>query len=241
MPHSKYGSITGDPSDSWDWQTGPSALEMIDVAKGVTTWDALYFFVNKDLANEAFELELSGYNDESLLEYNMWPEERREFEVSAFRLRHLLIRLEGALWRKFRTGELIARGYSNFAALDAPRQDIAPERWNDLELDVRRSCARGPGIEITQILVFDPDRETAQAHQSSGTARYSRQALRDWYKKRVDAKVSSGERSSREEDYQEVNTAFAGHVPRRAVEEVRRELAPGHWKRGGRPRRKPRT
>lgn len=208
--------------------------EKMDPSQGLPIWEALFHFVDPRLAVHLYDLDLSGYGDESNIDPLWWPEERAEFDKNAF--------LHGQSWRtlehdlrwKLIDGELTAYGFSNQAPLDSPRRPIAPERWRDLDPDLKRSTASGPGIEVTQILVFRTNAEpVSPAQQIKG---YSEAELRRWYVNRIDEHNKLGEPPSRTEDYQAAKTAFGAGVGRRAVESLRRELAPDAWTRRGRRR-----
>lgn len=235
MPHPKSGSFTNNTDNSSDWELGRDNLEKADLQAGVSSWEALYHYVDTRKAEELFELVLSGYGDKSLIDSNWSPEEREAFQTSAFRLRRLLMDMGSLLWKKLRRGELVAFGHSNLAPLDAPRHEIRPERWEDLELDLEASSASGPGIEITQILIFPSQLVPPEVEDGAARA-FSAAALRRWYRERVKTCRKSGRRPSREEDHRDANEDFEANVPKRAVEDLRRELAPRHWTQGGRPR-----
>lgn len=235
-PHPKFGNVTNNEHGEYDWKFGGYKLESADPREGVTSWEALYHFIDKIKASELYELVLGGYDDESLIDPNWWPEERQEFERNAFRIRRLLMDMDGQVWRQLRLGELLAYGFSNLAPLDAGRRLILAERWQDLVLNLRESAASGPGIEITQILIF-PGKKTEADNAKSSRRVFSDAALRRWYLDRIDTCAADQRRPSREDDYREANAEFKGNVPKRTVEAVRRELAPAHWTRKGRPRR----
>lgn len=205
--------------------------EKLNPAAGVPAWEALFHFVDQRRAADLFELDLCGYGDLSNVDPAWWPDERREFEIHNGRHYLGLLDLRAELWGKLLRGELIAYGFSNQAPLDAPRRPIAAERWHDLVIDVRNSTASGPGIEITQIRIHRPG--AAVSLEASGK-RYSPVALRQWYIDRIRTCDQAGRMPSREDDYQEANARFDGTVPKRAVESLRRELAPEKWTRKGR-------
>ncbi|QDY99051.1 hypothetical protein FQ775_00950 [Nitratireductor mangrovi] len=222
-----------DESEDEFFERDPRPIwERMDPADGVPPWEALFHFVRPRLAEMAYELDLAGYGDEANID-PMWDAaETLEFQRNHARFRLRLLDLRAELLGKLLRGEVIARGYSSQAPLDAPRQAIRADRWRDLEIDIRRATASGPGVEVTQILIFP-------AHVEAGDEKdrakgFSSSALRKWYNNRVEQCASSGRQPSREEDHQEANEAFHGAIPKRAVEALRRELAPEAWKRKGR-------
>lgn len=228
----------GDEVDEPDIDFGfdhdqPPVWEKLDPKKGLPVWEALFHFVDRRMAAELFELDLSGYGDLDNLDPSWWPDERREFEQK-YGLHCLrLLDLQAQIWGKLLRGELVAYGFSNQAPLDAPRRSIAAERWLDLELGAKSSTASGPGIEVTQLLIYEPGRQGSPEARSS-SKRYSTAELREWYADRILGCHREGRRPSREDDYREANARFEGVIPKRAVESLRRELAPDSWRRKGR-------
>jgi hypothetical protein len=208
--------------------------ERVKPAEGMPTWEALFHFVDPRRAVALYHLELGGYDDEEGIDHD-WPaEDISDFRQKNFRHKWLLRELGHELYRKLRWGEVSASGFTNHSALDAPRRPIAPERWVDLDLNVRESAASGPGIEVTQILIF-PRRRSATEPLSS--PRHSPAAVRKWYQRHVKDYQAAGRIPSRDDDYADANREFGGGVGRRAVQSLRRELAPDSWTRPGRRKR----
>lgn len=210
----------------------------LEPAEGVPAWEALYHFIDADRSERFYRLDLMGYGDEGN-RHPDWPDE----ELADFNSKHFHWKMEKAefehlLYWRLRKGKLIARGFSSTSALDAPRQEIAGERWADLELDIRKSKASGPGIDMTQILVFDPSRLKKRSTKSM--VRVSAARLRAWYNKRITEFSCLGKTPSREDDDKAARKMFGKSVSRSPVRTLRRELAPQSWTQKGR-RKKPTT
>lgn len=233
MPNTRRPWLDDDDDEFFPDPDSRPAWEKRDPASGLSTWDALYHFIDSRMATELYELDLSGYGDEANIDPGWWPDERRDFDLNNFRYRDRLRELQARLWGKLLRGELIAYGYSNQAPLDAPRRAIIAERWEDLVLAARESTASGNGIEVTQIRVFLPGSSGMDGAPRARKS-YARTELRKWYLDRIGDCAKSGRLPSRDDDYREANARFGGSVPKRAVQELRRELAPESWKRKGR-------
>jgi hypothetical protein len=224
-----------DDEDAFDEADPRPVWERLDPREGVPAWEALFHFVDREQAEDLFELDLEGYGDELNADPD-WPSDQRlEFDRQHHRWRMHRLRLGSELWGKLLRGELVALGFSNQSPLDAPRRPVIAERWRDLELDVKASRAAGAGVVVTQIIVFAADKQSVSMPESP-IRRYSPTALRDWYVKRVESCLRSGRQPSREDDYSEANTELSGSIPKRAVEALRRELAPEEWTRKRRRR-----
>ena len=63
---------------------------------------------------------------------------------------------------------------------------------------------------------------------------FSRPELRRWYKERIEGLEAADSIPSRDEDWKAACEQFGKRIPRAIVREIRRELAPVHWKKGGR-------
>jgi len=68
----------------------------------------------------------------------------------------------------------------------------------------------------------------------SVTKRYSRAELEKWYQGYVVEQRKAGKRPSRDDDWEAARRALGEGVPREAVREARRKLAPDDWKDPGR-------
>jgi hypothetical protein len=220
-----------DPADEFFDDDDRPIWEKSDPAAGLSTWDALFHFVDRERAERLYELDLGGYGDPSVIDPLWWPEEQEEFNAGARELRRLQTDLESRLVRMLASGELIAKGFSNQTPLDGDRRHVNRERWLDLDLDLKESIATGPGIAITQILIFAAS--GPKADEPAKPAAFSAAALRRWYLDRIAACDAEGRQPSREDDYRDANAAF-GRVPKRQVEAIRRELAPEAWTKKGR-------
>lgn len=208
----------------------------LEPAEGVPVWESLYHFIDADRSERFYLLDLMGYGDEANRNRD-WPdEELADFNSKHFHWNIEKDEFEHLLYLQLRNGQLIARGFSSTSALDAPRQVVAPERWVDLELDIKNSRASGPGVEITQLLVFDSFQSVAKPAKSMVRTPCSK--LRDWYSKWIVKCQLNGKIPTRDEDYRAAQEVFKDRVVRRPVWALRRELAPHSWTQKGR-RRKP--
>lgn len=202
--------------------------ENVDPKKGLSTWMALYHFVDPVRAVKIYDYAA----------HHPHADPDTTSAIGMFRIRGGIDGYHGAkteLIEKLKSGELVARGFVSSAPPDAPRQAIHKDRWADLDLNIRTSEARATGLVVSQILVFASDAQSPAF--AAARKQYVPATLRHWYLKRVEDLTAANERSSREQDYVAALTAFAGNVPRRKVEALRRELAPASWKLGGRPRK----
>ncbi len=207
-----------------------------DVRKGVPSHEALYHFIDKASAEKFYELDLMGYGNEHNRDPD-WPDEELiRFDSEHYHWKLLKEQLEEKLERKLRNGDLLARGFSSNAALDSPRQAIAPERWNDLDLDSKTSTATGPNLTITQILVFGKPSESPGKRSN---LRVPRDAIRAWYVGWVAANDGKGTAPTRDEDEAAARTEFGERVTRNILRALRRELAPARWTMRGRRREVP--
>lgn len=201
-----------------------------DVRSGVPAFEALYHFVDEERAKTLYELELS-YSDVSDRDPD-WPdEELDDFDKKHRYWKRFRESLERDLYWSLRDGKLQARGFSNTAPLDSPRQLIAPERWKDLTLDIKESSAEGPGLVVTQILITRPQTTRAKVRTS---IRPAAEALRKWYAAWIDSSVARGKTPTRDEDYLAARKRFGDSVTREPLRILRQELAPEAWKKKGR-------
>jgi len=222
---------SNDPPDNDEFfdDDAPPYWQAVNPADGLSTWLALYHFIDKRRAVELYELDLYGYADDPD-DFGLSDDERRDFARNArLRLQHIRF-LGDELWRKLADGSLVATGFSNQGSLDAGRRPIAQERWQDLELRMKESSASGPGVEVTQLLIYPADQ--LRLPEPSSARRHSSAELRNWYLERVRSMGNAA--PSREDDHRDANARFGGGVPKRAVEALRRELAPESWTRKGR-------
>lgn len=225
-----------DDRDEWDFRDSRPYWEKMDPKAGLPVWEALFHFVNAALAVQLYELDLFGYGDRDTIDPDWWPAERQGFEKNNFLHTMKWQDLTTHLEEKLRKGELIAYGFSSHGPLDAPRSAVSPERWRDLTIDLKRSAAFGPGLEVTQLRIYAPAAEDAIAPVADRARGYSEAMLRRWYRERVGAFVAGGPIPSRADDYREAREMFGSAVGKRAVAQLRRELAPDLWTRKGRRR-----
>ncbi|WP_210526928.1 hypothetical protein [Rubellimicrobium arenae] len=225
----KYNDGEKEPepdTDTLRWET-------LNPQSGLEAWDALYHFADKDLAVELYTTERVAYGIGGYVDPYWFPGERKEFERASAVWHALLTTLTSKLITRLLAGELEARGYSSHSSLDGPRVVIGADRWRDLTLDIRHSSATGPGLAITQILIFlmkDDQPPVASPKRKA----YPAKLLREWYCNYVKECQSSGRIPSRDDDLRDARAAFGEGVPRQAVRELRIQYAPSPWKRRGR-------
>ena len=201
-----------------------------DAKSGVPAFEAFYHFVDPTRAKTLYALDVS-YNDVNDRNPD-WPDEELiDYDQKHGHWKQVKETLERDLYWDLRNGKLQARGFSNTAPLDSPRQLIAPERWIDLTLDVKESSAQGPGLVVTQILITRPPTTRVEARTS---IRPAAQKLRKWYVDWINNNVARGKIPTREEDYSAARKRFGDTATREPLRILRQELAPEEWKKRGR-------
>lgn len=207
-----------------------------DVKAGVPTAETFYHHIDREQAARYFALDLMGYGDQGNRDED-WPEEELiRYDSEHWEFKRLKTSLKERLERKLRGGDLLARGFSSNAALDSPRQVIAPERWKDLDLDVKASTATGPNLTITQILIFRPLQQLPEMPAKRSIGRTPPDQTRAWYVKWISANEASGTVPTRDKDEAAARAEFGDKVTRSTLRALRRELAPASWTMRGRRR-----
>ncbi len=207
-----------------------------DVKAGVPAVEAFYHHIDGKQAARYFALDLMGYGDEANRD-DEWPaEELVRYDSEHREYKRLKMSLEERLEKKLKDGDLQARGFSSNAALDSSRQSIAPERWKDLDLDVKTSTATSPNLTITQILIFRPLQQPPEMPAKRSIGRTPPDQVRVWYLKWLATNVARGTGPKRKNDEAAARAVFGDKVTRDTIRALRRELAPASWtKRGRRP------
>jgi hypothetical protein len=82
------------------------------------------------------------------------------------------------------------------------------------------------------------DPPVPSAKPLAAAPRYSRHGLTTAYNEYIKECVANGRRPSREDDVAAMRAKLGGSVTKTAVLQMRRELAPPHWKEPGRPKTK---
>jgi len=156
---------------------------------------------------------------------------------------------------ELRAGKLTAYGLADDAG---DRGEIPALWWADAKVysDTRKGPFAGPcdvlrlGATLwygllfrrEQVLKLWPDlKEHASATPDKITtdrtsAPYSEAKLRAWYEERVKTWPQGTQGPSRDGDWAAAKLALGDGVPRDTVWNLRREMAPEEWKRGGRPK-----
>ena len=227
-PASRFAGLLGNGTKegSRTWR------EPVDLAKGISTWMALYHYIEAPRAERFYELDLKGFGEEQMWDPDGPLEDRLEFSSNHHRWKEDRKELERQIYWALREGRLVAKGYNSNAPIDAPRQAIPVDRWKDLKLDMKQSIATGSGIVVTQLLVFDPRREKPEP--ARWRARVSPAALRAWYLEWIGRCEAERKIPTREDDFSEAKMKFADAVTRQHLRELRRELGPESWKKKGR-------
>jgi hypothetical protein len=135
---------------------------------------------------------------------------------------------------KLRSGALIATGISPAAMPDEPARIILADRWQYLIPDFRFSSASGSASTIEGILVFAPEMLRREAPRPR--ARFSAAEVTRWYQGWVARPENSDRPPSSEADRIAAERELGFTVPRDLMRELRRDLAPEHWKQKGRRR-----
>lgn len=141
--------------------------------------------------------------------------------------------LKQELHSRLLAGELVATGYDSRAALDSPPIRITPDRWRVLTPNVLASQAFDEGVRIKGILIFEVDVEAITGHRG----RFSAARLRAWYTDWITLNEHNPKIPSRDDDWAAAKLIFGADIPREHLRDLRRELAPPHWKRFGRRKR----
>lgn len=191
------------------------------------------FYGEEYHAERYTRLQLMGFDSDPY--FDPWDTaERNEYCLRNLDLRESERRLEHCLIERLLAGTLFATGYAEKAALDENASKILPDRWRTLTPDFTTSSATAPGLNVTGILVFDPQKNSADL---SKVARgFSQAELKRWYKQWIAECGAAGRSPSRDEDWTEARRVFERPVPRDALRLLRREMAPSSWRSRGRRR-----
>ncbi len=141
------------------------------------------------------------------------------------------------LTRAIEDGRLVA-----YPPNPAPRTVIAPAGGQHAP---NMLVSREDLLELANAIGTEPPflflsfGKAAQSRAQPRPRTYSKAALKAWYRQRVEQWPADKTPPSREQDWQAAKEQGFPNVPRKAVRELRNELAPSAWsQKGGRPRRK---
>lgn len=206
-------------------------------SEGIPSWQALYFFTRQSRAEELYQLDLMGYGDPGNRDPD-WPEgQLADFDRNHFLWKMYKSDLEELLIGQLKEGKLIAKGFNSNSSLDAGRQAIAKERWEDFELDIKASIAKNQNVVVTQILIFESAETKRKPSRSS--ARVPSGALRKWYVNYIEACERKRLIPDRDQEFSDARKQLGEGVTRTPLRLLRKELAPEVWKRRGRRRGTP--
>ena len=230
--------MSSNPGDRYLASAQVAPWEGLDLEKGVNCWFALFHFVDAAKARTLYDLEVMGYSDNSLLSAAASEDEQVEFRVNAARRQNLENELTDELFRMLRSCKLVAKGLSSTGPLDAIRREIHPDRWEDLDLNVRESKASGQGLDVSSILIFNLPNLIDIASRKD--ARVPEALVRKWYQKRADEWPKDQKHPSCKQDVAAAKMEFLGKkgVTKRLIESIRGELAPEEWVLPGRRKEK---
>ncbi len=156
-------------------------------------------------------------------------------ESNQRQLQSVTERLESFLFDQLLSGELVITGFSSHDALDAKPIRVTTERLRTLDLDFAKCEAVGGGITISGIRVFKAT-SFAERKIEYIPGKVSRARLVSWYKSWIADHTAKGTIPSRHDEWIIARKVCGDGVPRDAVRELRRTLAPPEWKKQGRPR-----
>ena len=199
--------------------------------EGVTLEEALRHWCDPTRAQEMLRLDKDGFSSPPMIIWAGCPE--TEYDRNTFRYGSLRSDLERELIDKLRRGVLTALGYDSRAAIDAPPVTISADRWRVLTPDFGESSATASGFTITGILVIEGMPQSAMIpDRTAGTV--AKAKLASWYRQWVAQNAASGAIPTRDQDWAAAKTALGNGVPRDAVRDLRRHMAPDAWRRQGR-------
>jgi hypothetical protein len=204
----------------------------VDANAGLPLWEAMLFYGNQSDARTVDELTCQGFGQEPpSVFHEMSRAEQIEYNVNSMQLEHARRRMEREFLSMLNTDAVFATGYAGHSPLDMPATRVIADRWRLLEPNFDDSTAKGSNIEIAGILIFDGSKP-AQAPVLSKA--FSAARLREWYKRWVSSNKQNGHLPGRDEDLKAARQALGEGIPRSAVRQLRRELAPVSWKSFGR-------
>jgi hypothetical protein len=205
----------------------------VDVEAGLPLWEAMLYYGNQADAEVVSTLSFQGFGDPPYMPEDEMPEiERKEYRMNSWILSDRRFRMEADFTWMLRRGEVIATGYSHNSSLDMPATTIIPDRWRLLEPNFTDSSASGPGGEIAGILVFARPKPKSQ-NLTTLTA-FSSAKLREWYTRYVATNEENRTFPSRDDDLAAAKARFGNKIPRSALRQLRKELAPKTWTQRGR-------
>jgi len=223
-PWAEFLNQNADPRPLW---------RRVDSKSGLPLWEAMLFYGNQSDAEVVSTLSFQGFGDPPFMPVDEMPEaEAKEYRLNSWILSDRRHRMEAAFTWMLRRGEVIATGYSRHSPLDMPATTIIPDRWRLLEPDFTNSSASGPGGDIAGVLIFERSKPRSQ-NLLAPTA-FSPARLREWYTRYISTNEESGTSPSRNEDLAAARALFGNKIPRSALRQLRKDLAPKAWTQHGR-------
>jgi hypothetical protein len=223
-PWAEFLNQKADPRPLW---------RRVDSKSGLPLWEAMLFYGNQSDAEVVNNLTFQGFGDPPYMPLEEMPEaEEKEYRMNSWILSDRRHRMEAEFTWMLRRGEVTATGYSRHSPLDMPATMIIPDRWRLLEPDFTNSSASGPGGDIAGILIFERPKTKSQGVNAPTS--FSPAKLRDWYTRYVLTNEESGTSPSRDEDLAAARAVFGSTIPRSALRQLRKDLAPKTWTHHGR-------
>ena len=115
-------------------------------------------------------------------------------------------RLEQHTITELEAQKLYGTGYDNRARLDAPAAEIYWARWSTLNIDWNNSRASAPGLEITNICIFEAHAACSEAAPLA--RRFSERQVKEWFLEWVQVCEKRGNIPSRGEDLTAARAKF---------------------------------